>query len=86
MPLQRNAETALYQGRSPEFFHDGLNHGDSFALNHVRGLLNMRSDPWLRDFFDPLNLYKHPDIESKMYALNLDISDLDRQRAILHIK
>jgi len=86
LPLQRDAKTAFYQGRSPEFFHDGLNHGDSFALNHVHGLLNMRSDPWLRDFFDPLDLYKHPDIKSKMYALNLDISDLDRQRAILHPK
>ena len=50
-------------------------------MNHVKGLLALRSDPLLSDFDHDLDLYAGPDIsDSKHYELNIDLVDFDHKR------
>ena len=81
LPKNKDISTALYRGRSMDWFQSGLTRGDSFAVNHVKGLLALRSDPLLSDFDHDLNLYAGPDIsDSKHYELNIDLMDFDQKR------
>lgn len=83
LPKNKDLSEARFSGRSQDWFQSGLARGESFAVNHVKGLLALRADPLFSELHDDSNLYAtHMQAESKHYELNIDLVDFDQKRQI----
>jgi len=77
LPNNSHWQRALYKGRSEGFFMEGIRRGDAYAHNYINGLLEIKSQPALRDFWRGHDFHRCPIPLSKSYPLEIDLSSDD---------
>lgn len=73
--LNNNIDKIKFSGRIDVALTEGLRTGETYAVNYIKGLHNLRQDPILQQFFrHEHNIFSVVDLQSKKYKLNFRYS------------